>query len=314
MIVDVHTRIWESTEALGRGAEFLRRKAAEPWARPDPSLDAHAQAMAPVQAAIIHGYESRHLGGSIPAEKVAQYVSRDPGRYLGFAGIDPTGGGAVRNLEEARALGLSGVTLCPASQGFHPTDSRAMALYEACEAQGVPVFFDSLLMQSRDAKLEFSHPYLLDEVARTFPNLRIVVAGLGHPWLEQGLALVGKHPTVYADLSELILHPWRVYNALLLAYQHGVMGQVLFGSNFPFSTPEKAIVTVYSINTFTQGTHLPAIPREQLRSIVERDALACLGLTPPAGEPAPRPASEPQEAASPGDETPAPPPPQHART
>lgn len=302
MIVDVHTRIWESSEALGRGAELLRRKAAEPWARPDPSIDAHAQAMQPVQAAIIHGYESRHLEGSIPPEKVAQYVSRDPQRYLGFAGIDPTAGGAVQKLEQALKLGLSGVTLCPSSQAFHPADSRAMALYEACEAQGIPVFMDTLSMLSREARLEFAHPYLLDEVARTFPNLRIVLAGLGYPWLEQGLALLAKHPTVYADLSDLILHPWRVYNALLLAYQQGVTSQMLFSSNFPFSTPEKAIVTIYSINTFTQGTQFPSIPREQLRSIVERDALACMGLKPPfnqAAQPAAGSAAASQPSATP---------------
>ena len=41
------------------------------------------------------------------------------------------------------------------------------------------------------------------------------------------------------------------------------------------------LVSIYSINTFTQGTPLPSIPREQLRSIVERDALACLGIREP---------------------------------
>lgn len=310
MIVDVHTRIWDTAAALGKGAELLQRRRVEPWVRPDASQASHEEAMEPVHVSIVHGHESRHLEASIPMERVAEYVAARPERTLGFAGIDPCRGKADKALEQALSLGLVGVTVNPAAQGFHPTASCAMRLYEACEARGVPIFFDSLSLHARDAKLEFAQPYLVDEVARSFPKLKIVLAGLGQPFLEQGLAMIGKHPTVYADLGDLILHPWRVYNALLLAYQHGVIGQLLFGSNFPFCTPEKAIVTIYSVNTFPQGTHLPSIPREQLRSVVERDALDCLGLKHPGGPavqradaaaatptPAPLPVNEGQNAA-----------------
>ncbi len=285
MIVDVHTRIWESADLLGSGAEVVRRRC-QPWERPDASPTAHQDAMETVQAAFIHGYESKHLEASLPIERVAAYVATAPERFYGFAGIDPAVGRPVKRLEEALASGLVGVTVSPSGQAFHPSDSRAMALYEACEAQGVPVFFDTAHILCHDAKLEFGQPYLLDEVARSFPNLRMVITGLGYPFIEQGLAMIGKHPHVYADLSDLILHPWRVYNALLLAYQHGVIDRILFGSNFPFCTPERAIVTIYSINTFPQGTHLPSVPREQLRSIVERDAFGALGLEAPVLPPA----------------------------
>lgn len=284
MIVDIHTRIWDSTEQLGLGAEVLRRRLDEPWQRPDASTSAHTVAMEPVEQAIIHGFESKHLGASIPPEKVADYVSRDPVKYRGFVGIDPAAGRGVQRLEEALDAGLVGVTISPSAQGIHPADTRAMALYEACEARGIPLFVDTAALLSRQAKMEFAQPYLLDEAARMFPNLRIVIASLGQPWIEQCMTVLAKHPTVYADLGELVLHPWQLYNALRLAYQQGVIGQILFGSNFPFSGPQEAIVTVYSLNTFTQGTHLPSVPREQLRSIVERDTLGCLGLKqPPAG-------------------------------
>ena len=42
--------------------------------------------------------------------------------------------------------------------------------------------------------------------------------------------------------------------------------------------PAKAIETLYSLNGFAQGTQMPSVPRAQLRSIVERDALSCLGI------------------------------------
>lgn len=307
MIVDVHTRVWESSEQLGQAVESLRRRRDEPWNRPCASVDEHDAAMEPVANAVILGFESQLLGASIPHEKVAEYVARDPARYLGFAGIDPTAGHCEQSLERAINLGLTGVVISPGAQGVHPSDTRAMALYEACQEKRLPVLVESGATLARASHMEFSLPYQLDEVARTFPELRIVLSSLGHPWIEQGLALIAKHPTVYADLSELIGRPWQLYNALVLAHQHGVMNQLVFGSNFPFCTPEKAIVTIYSVNTHVQGTHMPTVPREQLRSIVERDTLSCLGLPTPDGPPRPAPAAADNgEAAADADEHAAP--------
>ena len=279
MIVDVHTRVFTSTDQLGGAAERLRRGRGEPWRRVTATAEDHDRAMARVDAALILGFESRLLGASISHEQVAQCVEHNPRRYLGFAGIDPTAGDPVASLERARALGLAGVTVSPAAAGFHPTDTRAMALFEAMEQHNIPLLVDPGTRWAREARMEFGQPHLLDELARSLPRLKIVVAGLGHPFIDQGLALIAKHPTVFADLSELVLSPWQLYNTLVLAHQQRVTDQLLFGSNFPLATPEQAIVTIYSVNTFVQGTHLPTVPREQLRSIVERDALRCLGLS-----------------------------------
>ncbi|MBI1826779.1 MAG: hypothetical protein HYR83_10400, partial [Planctomycetes bacterium] len=47
--------------------------------------------------------------------------------------------------------------------------------------------------------------------------------------------------------------------------------------------------SLYGLNHLVQGTHLPAVPREQLRGIVERDTLNLLGIrreeTPPSEVP-----------------------------
>ncbi|GAB4193241.1 MAG: hypothetical protein Kow00105_07350 [Phycisphaeraceae bacterium] len=281
MIVDVHTRVWDSIKQLGRAEESLRRKPNAPWERPDASPDTHHEAMQPVRHALILGFDSQYLDAQITHEQVASYVCKDPGKYLGIAGIDPMRGDAVQSLKRAKDLGLVGVTVSPAAQAFHPCDTRAMALYEACAEMMMPILFESATLLARDAKLEFAQPYLLDEVARSFPDLKIVVSAMGDPWVHQCLTLIDKHPTVYADLSDLATRPWQLYNALVLAHQQGSTERILFGSNFPFCTPKKAIVSIYSINTFTQGTPLPSIPRDQLRSIVERDALLCLGMREP---------------------------------
>jgi hypothetical protein len=118
----------------------------------------------------------------------------------------------------------------------------------------------------------------MDEVARTFPRLRIVIAQLGQPWIDETIVLLGKHANVFADVSGLLGRPWQAYNALVTAHQYGVMEKLLFGSDFPFTSAIECIEALYSLNQMAQGTQLPVVPREALRGIVERDTLTLLGL------------------------------------
>jgi predicted TIM-barrel fold metal-dependent hydrolase len=282
MIIDLHTRIWDHADALGESvASTLRRRRLEPWSATTATAEAHAEAMKPVACAAVLGFESGLLEAHLTAESVAEAIKAQENPCVGFVGIDPTLGRAVPRLEDALELGMVGVTVSPSAAGFHPADTRAMALFEACEDRGLPVIVESAASLSPKCNMEFAQPYLLDEVARAFPKLKLVIGSFGLPWIDQGVTLLSKHPSVYADVSGLVTKSWQLYNALVNAYQSGVMNQVLFGSGFPFCEPEKAIVTLYSVNTISQGTPLPSVPREQLRSVVERDTLKELGIAKP---------------------------------
>ena len=60
------------------------------------------------------------------------------------------------------------------------------------------------------------------------------------------------------------------------------------------STPQQAIESLYSVNVSIKGTPLPPIPRARVKEIVERDALACLGIDyQMISSPAPRAVAEP---------------------
>lgn len=304
MTIDLHTRLWTSTDQFGAPvAAQMRRRKIDAWDDHSADPDDHQQAMEPVTAAVLLGFESKLLGGSIPHEQVAGYVQRDPDKLIGFAGIDPKADtDPIASLDNALLLGLAGVTCNPAAAGFHPTDTRAMMLFEACQDHQVPVLIECGAVMAREARMEFARPSHFDEVIREFPELKLVLGTFGDPWVDEGVALLAKHPNIYADISGFTARPWQLFNALLTAHQMGTIDQVLFGSNFPFVSPEQAIKTIYSVNTLTQGTQLPSVPREQLRSIVERDTIQVLGLKREAPQPAeqePHPTlGEGQEAAS----------------
>jgi len=96
--------------------------------------------------------------------------------------------------------------------------------------------------------------------------------------VEETICLLGKHANVYADVSGLLMRPWQAYNALVSAHQHHVIDKLLFGSDFPHTSVAECIESLYSVNKLAQGTSLPVVPREDLRGIVEREALPLLGL------------------------------------
>jgi len=272
MIVDCHTQIWDSNAQLGRAETALVAESVH------ADMVRHLEALDPVDRAIVLAFKSRYLEAEIPNRYVADYVRQNAAKMVGFAGVDPTEVDCLEQLRIAQEeLQLKGVTVSPALQNFHPSDTRAMKLYEQCARRNMPVLFEQN-QRNPATKLEYARPMLVDEAAREFPELRIVVAHMGYPWVDETVALLGKHPHVFADVAGLLEHPWLTYNALLAAYEYGVIDKLLFGSGFPHRSPAGAIEALYSINQLAHGTNLVAIPREQLRGIVERDTLSLLGI------------------------------------
>ncbi|MEW6251832.1 MAG: amidohydrolase family protein [Planctomycetota bacterium] len=274
MIVDCHTTVASPPDRPHAPAVVA------PVSQADENR--HRDAVDPVDKAIVLAFKSSYLGAEISNQVVAEYVRRNPEKMIGFAGIDPTDRDWLEELRVAQdELRLKGVVVSPEMQNYHPADTRAMRLYEQCVRRGMPILFEQNHRHA-GAKMEFAQPMLLDEVAREFPDLRVIIARLGHPWVDQAIVLLGKHPHVYADVAGLLPQTWLSYTALLAASEYGVMDKLLFGSDYPYRSPAACIEALYSINQFTQAGTLKSIPREQLRGIVERDALNLLGIGPPA--------------------------------
>ncbi|MCA9242536.1 MAG: amidohydrolase family protein [Phycisphaerales bacterium] len=267
MIVDCHTQLFDPGVMRPGEAVVVQADASR-----------HVQSLSPVDRALVHGFKSVYLDTEIPNRTIADYVRQYSSKLIGVAGIDPLAADCLDELAIAdEELSLQGVTVSPALQNFHPCATDAMRVYAACAERRMPIFFEHN-HRNPAAKLDFARPHLLDEVAREFPQLRIVVTRLGSPWLGETVLLLGKHPNVYADVSGLLRQPWTAYNALMVAHEHGVMHKLLFGSDFPYRSSAECIEALYSINQITLGTNMPAIPRAELRGIVERDALALLGI------------------------------------
>ena len=213
-------------------------------------------------------------------KKLSEYISRNRQKMVGFAVVDPTKDKiSVKNLTVIKEkLNLKGTVLYCSRCGFHPTHSRAMKFYESAQQLEMPVFFHNAGLLGPDAVLDYAQPYLLDEVAREFKALKIIIGTMGIPFIEQTLSILAKNNNVYADLTIKPSNVWQIYNIVAAAHEYGVMDKLLFGSGFPSGKAEQCIETLLSLNKILADTNLPTVPRGSIRNIIERDTLEVLGI------------------------------------
>ena len=169
----------------------------------------------------------------ITNDEVADIVRRHPTRFRGIAAVDlerPVE--AVRELERAvRKLDFVGLRVVPWIWRRPPNDKLFFPLYVKCIELDIPfctqVGHTGPLMPSETGR---PIPYV-DEVALTFPELRIVGGHIGYPWCDEMISLAWKHENVYIDTSAYIP---KAYPSQLVGYMRGQgRSKVLFGTNYP---------------------------------------------------------------------------------
>jgi predicted TIM-barrel fold metal-dependent hydrolase len=184
-------------------------------------------------------------------------------------------------LERAvKQLGMKGLKIAPIYQHFDPLSSAAYAVYEAANALNLPILWHQGTTFVRDSPLIHARPVLLDQVARDFPDLKMWVAHLGHPWCDELVVVIRKHPNMYADMSAIHPRPWQYYLAMVSVVEYGVADKVFFGTDYPFTTVEASLAGLRNINRVAEGTGMPRIPEAVIEGIIHRDSLSILGIQP----------------------------------
>ena len=279
MIVDCHThagRYEHFSETFHREIAIAR---GDDTPVMDIDFDDHLSACEPVDRAVVLAFEAPHSGIDVPNDYVAEYVKRAPEKFIGFCSVDVTDPDPAAEVERCVGdLGLRGVKLGPVYQGYHPMDHRILPVYERAQRLGVPVLIHQGTTFPRRAPLKYAHPILLEDVALGFPDLKIVIAHLGHPWEADTIVLIRKQPNVYSDVSGLWYRPWQFYNSMMLAWEYGVTHKLLFGTDYPFTRADETLHKLRHMCDFLEGTRLPRVPAEAIEDIIHRDTLTLLGI------------------------------------
>lgn len=157
-----------------------------------------------------------------------------------------------------RSRRIVGIKLYPGYQNFYPYDTRCNPIYRLCEKFDVPVLFhsgDTLGIPGRSAKVKYSHPLHIDDVASDHPKLKIIMAHVGNPWLIDAAEVLYKNQNVYADISGLVVGETlsSPYGKLmrrrideLIAYAGPK--KLLFGTDWPLAPMKQYIAFAKSLN------------------------------------------------------------------
>lgn len=276
MIVDCHVNIYEDRHLT----PVHGRQVASRAGGVDPKADADTlyAAMAGVDKAIIFTLRYGDSAGVDGDDEVtAAAVAKYPDKFVGFAAVDPRRPDAMALLRHAvEDLGLRGVKFGPIYNGVHLADPRMVPIYEYCVKHDLPLTMHMGTTFARNAPLEMGRPIHVDEVARRYPDLKMVMAHMGHPWGEECIVVARKHPNVFCEVSALFYRPWQFYNTLVAAQEYNIADRdkIFWGTDFPYAGVEESLAGLRSINHLVEGTALPRVSQATIEGIIHANPFA----------------------------------------
>lgn len=280
MIIDVHSHTWEYPAHF---SDDFRQQAKRAKAGVEMDLtvtyDAYRATAPDDTITIVFGGKARLSGLWVDDRYVANYVAADPARLIGFLSVDPTQPGWEEELRFGhQELGLRGIKLLSMYAGFRPDESRLDPLWQYATKHRLPVLLHTGTTFVAQAPLEYTLPRHLDVVATRFPEVRIIMAHLGHPYEGEAVVTARKHPHVFCDISALHYRPFQFYHSLMLVQEYGIWDKVLFGTDYPFTTVNATLDGLRKLNDMLAGTALPRLSHEAIERLIHRDSLPLLGL------------------------------------
>lgn len=276
MIYDIHTHFWK-IEDLDLETFKDNKKTKGINKRFEITSEMHLEETKAADKSVVFGLRAK--GFNISNDTVKAQVDLAPERFVFFTSINPSEAGFMDELERTHLdLGAKGIKIGPIYQGVHPLDERYRRIYSYAEKNGLPVLTHMAATFVGDFPIEYARPVHMDQVAIDYPGLKIVLAHLGHPWCDETITIIRRHPNVYADISALYYRPWQFYNAMRILVEYGTSEKVFFGSDFPFTVPSESVKGFRNLNHVIEGTNLPKVPEDIIEEILHRDSFGILGI------------------------------------
>ncbi|HSP10266.1 MAG TPA: amidohydrolase family protein [Candidatus Dormibacteraeota bacterium] len=165
-----------------------------------------------------------------------------------WAAVDPLKMDAA--LVEARHaivdLGMLGFHFHPIMGRYSVDDHRLRPLFELIDSLKAPVMIDvgttgmgAGLPGGLGSKLRHAHPLAIDELASEFPNLTIIAAHPGWPWVEEMTAVALHKGNVFWELSGWA--PKYFPDSLKKDIRGRLRDKVMFGSDYPSLPYERVL-------------------------------------------------------------------------
>jgi predicted TIM-barrel fold metal-dependent hydrolase len=158
-----------------------------------------------VDCAILLAEYSPRVTGIQPIEDIVVVARHDPVRIRVAANVNPhlhhpLAEEVVRQLD----LGAIALKIHPVHGGFPPNARELYPGYSVCAERGVPVIFHCGTSNFEGAVNRFADPIFVEDVAKDFPELTIVLAHGGRGWWYDAAAFLAlMRERVWIELSGL---------------------------------------------------------------------------------------------------------------
>jgi predicted TIM-barrel fold metal-dependent hydrolase len=219
----------------------------------------------------VHGIRTGEAVLRQTCERLASIQAQYPGRFVTSVGVDPRlGYEAAKHVRIAvREYGVKCIRIVPMFTGVAIDDKLAYPLYTAACDEGAVVSINvGVPGPMKPAKLQ--RTILVDEVALAFPDLKIVMSHLGDPWIGETVAMLVKHPNVFAMTAGWA--PKYVPEAILEVLRRRNRTKIMWSSDYPILPFDR---------TITEGRAIE-LSEESRAGFLGSNALAVFGEPPTA--------------------------------
>jgi predicted TIM-barrel fold metal-dependent hydrolase len=158
-----------------------------------------------VDVALVLAEYSPRVTGIQPVEDLLPLVQHNPKRIRFIGNVNPHFHYPIaREVERQLELGAVALKIHPVHGGFPPNARELYPAYAVCEDRGVPVVFHCGTSNFPGAMNRFADPVLIDDVAKDFPELTIVLAHGGRGWWYDAAAFLALiRERVWIEISGL---------------------------------------------------------------------------------------------------------------
>lgn len=165
------------------------------------------------------------LGQMIDNAYTASVQQRYPDRIIAFGQVNARDADAAgKVLRDYEAHGLPGLKLHPTLHGYHVVDHGLLdPIFRVCADNGILVLFNAL----DDA---FVHPLGIEEIAKGFPEVNVLIAHMGTVWnVTEAILVAKRNPNIYLETSSTQLIE------VQMAYRDLGADKIVMGTDWPGS-------------------------------------------------------------------------------
>ena len=186
----------------------------------------------------------------------------------------------MRSLYKSGKLRIMG-EVCAQYDGLSPSDPVLEPYFALAESLDVPacvhmgVSFSGITQSAPKFRVSMGNPLLLEEMLNRHPKLRVWIAHMGFPYLQETIGIVSVYPQVFIDTSAIdwLASPEPFLSYLKELIKNGLGDRIMFGSD-QMDWPEAIGIAV---ETIEKAAFLTA---EQKRDILYNNAARFLRLPP----------------------------------